>query len=226
MSADFNGTSSHLTAWTDNLGVTAYPFSIAYWVKIDTLAIDGMFEYKNNNGSAKIFRGYQINTSGTYRTTVVQSATVFYSLSSNLSTATWYPIVHTFNTNDLYTESSGSNTGSSTTTQSYSTNASPRFTMGRDFSNGTFDGKIAHFTVWNVELSTANISSFINANNPDNIDQANQTRYWPLTGSAPSLTDERNSITLTASNMTYSTDDPTISSGGKNSNLLLLGVGN
>mgnify|MGYP001828599706 CR=1 FL=1 len=212
MSRVFNGSAGYLRNTTDNIGITAYPFTIGFWVKASVLANNTLVDYRNDSVGVKYFRCNQLNT-GFLRVQAVQSATASVDAQSAYSIDTWVPFIAVYNTNLARVDGPGTtDSASSTTAQTYVTNSSPQIRFGSAIGGVPINGKMAHLTVWNVALSEANIDSFLAADDPDTIDAANQTRYWDLL--TTSLTDSRNSVVLSEASTTFDgADNPVISSG-------------
>jgi hypothetical protein len=106
--------------------------------------------------------------------------------------------------------------------------------------NTNFEGHMAHFAMWDAELSGSDISALYNGGsggngvNPTTIQSANLRAYWSLTEgdiSSSLVSQEGNAWTLTNNgSVTYAnpgTEAPVdgISTGGNQKRFLMLGIG-
>ena len=214
MSRVFNGLNNYLKNTVDGIGITAFPFTVAVWVKFaSSNTLDNIWRYTNDVTNAKYFRGEQETYAS--QAIAVQDVNAFSGNSDAKTIDTWLPYVYTFESANTEVRGIGvGNSSSVSTAIAYATNINEMIGIG-GAGDGTrvIDGKIAHFVVWNIALSAANKQAFIDSVNPANVDSANQTAYWDLTdGTADAdLTDTVNSIVLTNINTTIdNADNPVV----------------
>jgi len=213
MSRQFTSGSHRLHNTTDDFGITAYPFTIAMWIKFASNSADqNMWEFRNDSVGAKVFFS-EIRANAKIRTHAVQSSSVNLDTAAAITASVnvWTPLIITYDTNEvkMYWDDV---VATNTTSQTYVTNDTPFITIGKRTGNTAIDGKLAHITVWNIKLSGANIDSFEAKDDPVDIDSGNQTRYWAFTTS--SLTDSKNSVVLTDVGTTYDASDNPLGGAG------------
>ena len=223
MSVVFDSTADYLVNFTSSFGITSYPLTVGLWLKITTTVNDSRpFGITNDNGNGYFFIA-RMNTGPSISARQNQSGFVT-SGEVNTSTGVWVPWIFKYQ-GALTRAENDSASAQATTSVTYQTNSSPRSFIGSS-NSGTkgITGKIAHFVVWDVDLASGDVTDFLNAKDPANIDSANQTRYWPFPGDGASdLTDEIVSEVLSNTGVTYdNTDNPTISSADYSTNYKLI----
>ena len=181
-----------LISGTSPLGISAFPFTLACWVKrVGTHSADGRFiSLGNANDGANEHYTYAVATSelpqvmsrsnwNSASATVTQAA---------ISTTVWVPSIAVYtsaSSRALYfganSNSNGDTLASGFTSGTHSINSSSgRFALGRSASNITrrFQGLIAHPAVWNKALTTDEINAFLGGGNPLAIAASNLRAYY------------------------------------------------
>lgn len=215
MSRVFDGSDSYLTKSAEDLGISSHPCTIFTYFKATSLPdFAYLFQYNNDTVGGYYLRGL-VGDTNNLRAASNQSASRTASTATiTHSGTTWYPVVFIYNatiSSRVVGYGADENHGSTST---YQTNNTPNVFIGDREAGSAFAlfGKMAHFTVWDVQLSEANIAALIAGANPALVDSVNQTRYWSFTDT--SLTDSISSSVLTSFGTTTDSDNPIIAQTG------------
>ncbi len=220
MSYSFDGANDTLTGtFTSSY---SDPCTWACWVKVTDhpLAVKRFAMFGNNSASNN--DAYSLGTAGTdnvYQATTINSTGTSKSatFTSTLDN-TWFAIVGR-QTSDV----SGhwvfvqSFANSDFTTAQTIANAVKFIRLGESFTGANdLNGLIAEVAFWNTDLSDADITSYLSGTAASSISAANLVGYWPLSSSGATQNNLGTDTAgdLTVSGATFSSDHPTITSGG------------
>jgi hypothetical protein len=213
MSRTGNGSNSRLDV-ADGLGQTTDEITFFLWAKNDSFTTGyGIFEFQYDttandysfNGATRPTNGMAAEGKEAVGNYFSGAASGSYVLSN------WYPWCFRYQDGIARVDGTLGTNEDNATTHVWSGQSSPGFTvLTRQYNtnSGVFTGLVAHVAVWNTYLSQANVDSLIAGAVPDTIDTGNLTRYWALTTS--SLTDSENSTVFTATNSSFDAENPTL----------------
>jgi len=196
MSRLFNATSNNFLSVSDNLGLLDQPFTVAFYVKHLTIPSthEYYFDYQNDTTTPY---GYlvQKETANLLRARSYQGSGRNADTTTSITQDSWELVICTFtDTNASRIEALGDDV-TETANTTYQLESSPELHIGSTDSGVlVMDGKIAHFTVWNVELSTADKILLQDGDIPNTVNSGNITRDWDF--DTDSLTDAVGGITL------------------------------
>ena len=186
MAIALNGTSQYLQR-TTTLGAS-FPITISAWFNTNAATTDQIIwaESSTTNVSRHTFG---INTSGKLQAATVDTGGTAYTAASSASVVanTWHHGAVSFITNKnrtVYLDGAGVNTFETpdpTIGGRNRTNIGIRY-RGTTTPEAYFNGEIAEFCLWTVELTQGEITALANGAHPLSIRRANILTYYPLGG--------------------------------------------
>lgn len=222
MSAEFSFSSTENLA-TSGTPVTAFPYSIAMWVKVPSS------NFRNNNflvglaSSNTEWAGTMCNASEVPQMAGCDNSivdTITDSNSTNLGDSSWHHILAVWTSatsRELFVDGASGGTDTSSTSPAAHTN----FYFGNPGTEGDEnpapDGTlIAEVALYSAALGSTEASQLYNGGsggggmNPTAVSSANLQAYWPINTSFD-LTDHKASYDLTNSGtVVYNADNPTV----------------
>jgi hypothetical protein len=151
-------------------------------------------------------------------------------LAEEIATGSWYAFVGVYRSatdRQFYLDTISGTKGISATSRTLTTPLTEIRIGSHPTAGLNFPGLMAEMALWDVELTTEQITSFLAKNVATGIAAANLRGYWPLnvnSTSQPNLGLDSGGD-LTASSNTYSADHPAITSTSGAKRMLLMGVG-
>jgi len=117
---------------------------------------------------AKVLNDYSLgwevaNSSGTFRVTLRPSATLVNLVAGTLSVGNWYMGTMTFDNTTARLYLNGVQTGSTTSGGPVTLNSTQPLTIGRRIQGSYYDGNIAQVSIYNRELTAAEVKQNFNA---------------------------------------------------------------
>ncbi len=204
------------------VGLTAYPMTLAAWIKPATWTDGNVFCLADPVGgsSAQIFMGIR-SGDGDMQVGTWDGVGNGEVLGSVVSTGNWHHVAYRWNTStsiDLFLD--GVKTTRTITNPVAMANVLELDIGSAEVSSfffNNFDGRIFIPAIWSTALSDGDITNLNGHALPTSI-PTGLRGYWPLSSSGAGLTTDSsgNGYTLTNSGVTYSSDDP-FSLGGAGS---------
>jgi hypothetical protein len=204
----------------DSSPVTAYPFTMSAWVKLETAAASQGVVWVGDKDNTALYAVMQItsggnasafNRSGASTTATASHGTV-------LSTGTWYNIIAVFNNAADRTVYLNADAGvQNTVSITDSTSTYDRIGLGRFLDSSpsdSFDGLIAHAAVWSRVLDSTERTT-LQTQAPSAI-SSGLVAYWPMNVDENPLSDGSAGGTFdltlqgTPGNPVFSTDNPSL----------------
>jgi len=201
---------------TDACGITAYPFTISAWMRTTSTA--GAFRHiagisdASADGLAAILVRDPADTDArawSMKDDPPPLANPSANTSTQYSINTWHHVLAVFasdTSRTIYLDDAGADTSVGAATYQVGMD---RFTLGQAYTSGSprysFDGYIAEVGLWDVALSSANITSLAAGAVPSSVDAGNIVAYWPL---LTDTNDDINSFDLTKSAGANPPSDP------------------
>jgi hypothetical protein len=224
MSYDFERANTQWAA-IDSAPVTALPFTISAWIKLETAT--GVFQgvvWVGDKDSASNYSVMEIDNTG-HATVFTRNGAGTTGQSSHgtvLSAGTYYNLICVFNTTTDRTIYLNGDTGVQNTVSIADASANyDRIALGR-FMDSTpsdpFDGLIAQVGIWNRALNSTERTQ-LQTQAPSSI-SSGLVAYWPMNVDENPLSDGSSGGTFdltlqgTTGTPTFSTDDPTLGGGG------------
>jgi hypothetical protein len=203
---DFDGTNDYIDLPSNSTTEPTTAFSLSLWAKWDVLSgIQGLISNGQNrgyliysNGTTLQFYVYRVNGGWTSATSSV-----------TLTIDTWLNIAATWDGSDvinIYVNGNLTGTQTGVTTPLYSNNP----VIGQ-YAGNYFNGKLSNYSIWNTELTSAQISEIYNEGVPSNLNNhsaySNLVSWWQLGSNSSfntnwTVLDEKGSNNGTSSNMT------------------------
>lgn len=210
MSRVFTGVANQYLGYAGTMGITGAPFSLFAWIKY-TASTSGNGVYYRNAPATSNFIGTDVDGSAHIRGLNYQTNSTNDATTATLTINTWYPVLVVYNASlggELYALGetiTGSFPGA------FIAESSPTFEIGDSTGYQSIQGKIAHATFYNVDMS-ANYSGLAAGAVPSSYGGC--IAYWPLTDT--SLTDTVGSKVLTVNGTIASdaADNPPVGSTG------------
>lgn len=201
--------------------VTAYPFTIALWIKANSVTgthilaalmdITALQEsegwYFRTNGAALSVRAREVGQGGSADE------------SGTLSTGVWTHVALVVTSADValrYINGTASSNFDSAVAPNWAAIDALVFgaSFNTDVADSGYDGILAYPAVWNAALSGANIASLYNSGSGvDPRTVGTPMAFW-LFANSGDLTDTQSSLVLTNVSSTYSSDEPFVLGGG------------
>ncbi len=197
---NFNGTSDYINAGTSAANLSSGAMTVCAWVYPTSLVanatIAGRWDVTNqyllvvNNSSGQVLFGVQAG-----------SGTAFPTGSVSLTASAWSYVCGLYDGSNAYVYVNGV-AGSGAALTGALIPGSSNFGIGGRPSGSLypFQGRIAEVAVWNVALSSGEISALAHGAPPSKIRPGNLVGYWPLHGFAspePDLRENSHNGTLT-----------------------------
>jgi len=208
----FDGSNEYINLGDNYDFGPAQAFSWSFWMKAANFSSQRAFIAKTTQDANVYGYSFQHNSSGKLFAQFRASGTLRnYTASTTLSAGTWYHICFTY--------AGGSNMNGLTAYIDASAEASPSSASLNDWSHsqdlmiarrGTsfhFSGNMNQISVWNKELSSAEVTELYNSGSPGNLNNhsasANLDSWWYLNDNSnfPTETDQIGSVNGTLTNM-------------------------
>ncbi len=214
MGRTFNGSSDYLKRAT--AVITAAPFTVAVWFKPTVgTAVRTLWSFGDTAGDSDYFRAVYDETAGRLDFQARHVSTYTASVTGTTEGA-WNhaAMVAASSTSRTAYVNGTAGTPETTSVAPVSIDAVAVGRLERAAPVHYFGGDIAHFAIWNIALSGANISSLAAGANPQAIENANLVAYWTITGTASPEVDLINAYELAVTGTSASADNPTVDSYG------------
>ena len=175
-------------------GTTDSPFSISLWVKLSTVgSIQGLIS-KINSGNSEYFMKFHTDDYIWLRLFDSDDGGKIGVKTTGINFAinTWYHVVATYDGTDdkaglnIYVDADDLTSRTSSGTYNSMSNTSAPLTLGVQQSTSQYlNGKLDEVTLWNVELSAAQVSRLYNTGNPIDprgisLPASNLAGYWRM----------------------------------------------
>ena len=201
--------------------VSGYPFTVAGWVKPQALGVTGSRPFAlGTDGSEDDWYVLHRTTDDRFRVVIDEGGTFTGVNSGSLnSTTTWFHIIAVFaSSTDVRAYVDGGSQGSMNPGLTPAAPNQTHFCETMTNSND-FDGKIAHFGVWDIALDATARTALAGGGNPLAVEAANLQAYWPMLEDA---NDDKGAFHLTVTGATLDgADNPTVDAPPSASGALL-----
>ena len=220
-------------------GSTDSPFSISAWVNWRSISANNP-PFVSKWGSSLKEWLFILNNDGKIRFYLIGGGNVQKISATTLSSNTWYHVTATYdgsggstayNGMNLYINGVKENATNAGAAYNAMTNTSQPVEISRYQANRYFDGKISNASIWNTELTQAQVSEIYNEGVPSNLNNhsaySNLVSWWQLGSNSSFSTnwtvlDEKGSNNGTSSNMG---EDAIVDGVGSYANGLSSGMG-
>lgn len=181
MSYDFDGIDDVILNTTTS-PVTAVPFTISCWFNADTLSGGNLVNISNTTGGDG-FRLVSLSTGGIRASSVVGTVGSSSDTTNTISTGTWNHTVGVYASNTSRTAYLNNTAATTNTTSSIPTSIS-RINIGSrrnsSINDSFFDGKLAELGIWDVVLTTDELTSLYKGVSCSLVRPQNLVFYAPL----------------------------------------------
>jgi hypothetical protein len=220
MSASSDGSGGYYL--TGVAPVTAYPFSLSFWVKYNNLTINAVYvDLEDDTDSSSLFAQFR-QSNDTVRAYAEESGgTSDFAASEVLpDTTNWHlftAIYASSTSRIILMDGDWANRGTDTAANAISA-LDDLILMADDLFQNRFNGFLAEVCFWDAALSQAEAESLYTSSETgvaaDTVKSGNVISYYPLL-TTDSLLDAvgANDLTNNGSNITFVSDHPTISGG-------------
>jgi hypothetical protein len=219
--SDFNGTSYNFYSGADAFGEHGASGSLAFWVRVDSFAVNGMIIGNNWNDSSYYPACFQVPISDANNNQVrfylEGNSSAGGINATDLNANEWYHFVFSWNTVSGMTLYKNGEFEGEDSFNHASGNSAQRWVLGTHFKDwntidGPLNGKVDEFGIWNRVLSSSEISELFEAT-------SGGTSY-PF-GTDVTVDQEPNGLTLTQNTIAVTTP----AGAGSNSNMYIIGEG-
>jgi hypothetical protein len=220
-------------------GSTDSPFSISAWVNWRSISANNP-PFVSKWGSSLKEWLFILNNDGKIRFYLIGGGNVQKISATTLSSNTWYHVTATYdgsggstayNGMNLYINGVKENATNAGAAYNAMTNTSQPVEIGRYQANRYFDGKISNASIWNTELTSAQVTEIYNEGVPSNLNNhsaySNLVSWWQLGSNSSfntnwTVLDEKGSNNGTSVNMG---EDAIVDGVGSYANGLSSGMG-